>query len=151
MQTRIFFLIYFIHEHFIGKILLFNKAKAILFFSRWYQVRLYFSVNIRSRIFFSKNPSPPPRKSNGLCLKYQSTIPKLNCKFPAPSNNFCLASRNGGSVNFSWLNPKCRSPRPSEIGTENPHDVRNLLAPWHLTLTPYLPFSLIQKQSAQWV
>ena len=145
LWTRIFFLIYFILENFISKILFFNKTKwwAILFFSRCYQVRLYFSVRIRARIVFSKKFQPlppPPQKSNGLCLKYQSTIPKLNCKFPAPFNIFfCLASSNGGGVNFSWLNPKCRSPRPSEIGTEIPHYVRNLLAPWHLTLTHIYP------------
>jgi hypothetical protein len=42
---------------------------------------------------------------------------------PPPSNNFCVVSRNGGGVNFSWLNPKCSSVRPSEIGTDISHVV----------------------------
>ena len=36
---------------------------------------------------------------------------------------FCVVSRNGGGVNFSWLNPKCRSVRPSKIGTDISHVV----------------------------
>jgi hypothetical protein len=42
---------------------------------------------------------------------------------PPPSNNFCVVSRNGGGVNFSSLNPKCSSVRPSEIGTDIAHVV----------------------------
>ena len=48
---------------------------------------------------------------------------KFKKKSPPPSNNFCVVSRNGGGVNFSWLNPKCRSVRPSEIGTDISHVV----------------------------
>jgi hypothetical protein len=62
---------------------------------------IFFGKN-QGKQLFKKNSSPPaPRKSNGLCLKYQPTKPKLNCKFPAPSNIFCFASRNGGGVNFT--------------------------------------------------
>ena len=44
-------------------------------------------------------------------------------KLTPPSNNLCVFSRNGGGVNFSWLNPKCSSVRPSEIGTDISHVV----------------------------
>jgi hypothetical protein len=66
-------------------------------------------IFVRKDFFFGKNQGKRLKK-------------KISPSSP-PSNNVCVVSRNGGGVNFSWLNPKCRSIRPSEIGTDISHVV----------------------------
>ena len=64
-------------------------------------------IIVRTEFFFGKNQGKKLKKNLS----------------PPLSNNFCVVSRNGGGVNFSWLNPKCKSVRPSEIGTDISHVV----------------------------
>ena len=44
-------------------------------------------IFVRTDFFFGKNKGK-----------------KFKKKISPPSNNFCVVSRNGGGVNFSWLN-----------------------------------------------
>jgi hypothetical protein len=72
------------------------------------------------------------RKGAQCTCRRMEKVPKISRQFPGakirarnyhppPSNKFCVVSRSGGGVNFSSLNPKCSSVRPSEIGTDIAH------------------------------